>query len=98
MVTVARLPHAQTKVRVVKADGEFLVVAANLLKYVAPDHLTGARYGTEVARAHGTGKMDPHALQKASLWPQIKKRNTMPVSIRNMRPAHSIGVETGTIP
>ena len=54
---VARLPHAQTKVRVVKADGEFLVVAANLLKYVAPDHLTGARYGTEVARAHGTGKM-----------------------------------------
>ena len=53
---VARLPHAQAKVRVVKADGEFLVVAADLLKYVAADHLTGARYGTEVTGAHSAGK------------------------------------------
>ena len=54
---VARTPHAQTKVRIVKADGELLVVASDLLKYVATDHLAGARYGAKVARAHGTGKV-----------------------------------------
>ena len=55
--TVARLPHAQAKIRIVKADGEFLVVASDLLKYAASDHLAGARYGAKVARAHGTGKI-----------------------------------------
>ena len=54
---VARLLHAQAKVHVVKADGEFLVVASDLLEYVASDHLTSARHGTEVARAHGAGKI-----------------------------------------
>ena len=54
---VARLPHAQAKVRVVKTDGEFLVIASDLLKYVASDHLTGARYGAKVARAHSAGKI-----------------------------------------
>ena len=55
--TVAHLPHAQTKVRIVEADGEFLVVASDLLKYIATDHLAGARYGAEVAGAHGAGKI-----------------------------------------
>ena len=55
--TVARLPHAQTKVRIVKANSEFLVVAADLLKYVASDHLTGTRHGAKVARAHGSRKI-----------------------------------------
>ena len=54
---VARFPHAQAKVRVVKADGEFLVVASDPLKYVASDHLAGTRYGAKVAQAHGTGKI-----------------------------------------
>ena len=53
----ARLPHAKAKVRIVKADGEFLVVASDPLKYVASDHLAGARYGTEVTGAHGTDKI-----------------------------------------
>lgn len=55
--SIAGLPHAQTKVRVVKANGEFLVIASDLLKYVAMDHLAGARNGTKVARAHSTGKI-----------------------------------------
>ena len=46
---VARLPHAQAKVCVVKTDGEFLVVTSDLLKYVASHHLAGTRYGAEVA-------------------------------------------------
>ena len=54
---VARLPHAQAKVCVLKTDGEFLVIASDLLKYVASDHLTGARYDAKVARAHGAGKI-----------------------------------------
>ena len=54
---VARLPHAQAKIRIVKADGEFLVVAAGLLKHVTTHHLAGTRYGAKVARAHGTGKI-----------------------------------------
>ena len=54
---VTRLPHAQAKVCVVKTDGEFLVVAADALKYVASHHLAGTRHGAKVARAHGTGKI-----------------------------------------
>ena len=54
--TVARLPHAQAKIRIVKADGEFLVVAADLLKYIASHHLAGTRYGAKVARPHGARK------------------------------------------
>lgn len=54
---VARLPCAQAKVCVVKANGEFLVIAADLLKYVASHHLAGTRHGAKVARAHGTGKI-----------------------------------------
>ena len=54
---VARLPHAQAKVCVVKTDGEFLAVASDLLKYVASDHLADTRHGAKVARAHGTGKI-----------------------------------------
>ena len=34
---VAGLPHAKAKVSVVKTDGEFLVIASDLLKYVASD-------------------------------------------------------------
>ena len=45
---VARLPHAQAKVRIVKADGEFLVIAADLFKHFAADHLAGARYSAKV--------------------------------------------------
>ena len=54
---VARLPHAQAKVCVLKTDGKFLVIASDLLKYVASDHLTGARYDAKVARTHGAGKI-----------------------------------------
>ena len=46
--TVARLPHAQAKVCVVKTDGEFLVMDANLFKHFAADHLAGARYSAKV--------------------------------------------------
>ena len=55
--SIARLPHAQTKVRVVKADGEFLVVASDPLKYVASHHLAGTRYGAKVTGAHSAGKI-----------------------------------------
>ena len=96
--TVACFPHAQAKVRVVKTDGEFLVVAANLPKYVAADHLTSARYGTEVAGAHGAGKIALALCKRHLCGRKLKKRNKMPISIRHMRPAHSIGVETGSIP
>ena len=53
---VTRPPHAQAEVYVVKPDGGFLVIASDLLKYVASDHLAGARYGTEVTGAHSAGK------------------------------------------
>ena len=32
-------------------------IASELLKYVALDHLAGARHGAEIARAHSTGKI-----------------------------------------
>ena len=54
---VARLPYTQAKVYVVKADSDFLVVAVDLLKYVASDHLVGTRYGAKVTRAHSAGKI-----------------------------------------
>ena len=54
---VARLPYAQAKVCVVKSNGEFLVVAADALKYVASDHLAGTRYGAKVTGAHSAGKI-----------------------------------------
>ena len=53
----ARLPHAQAKICVVKANGKLLVVAFDLLKNVATDHLAGARNGAKVARAHSAGKI-----------------------------------------
>ena len=55
--TVARHPHAQAKVRVVKANRKLLVIASDSLKHIAADHLTGARHGTKVARTHSTGKI-----------------------------------------
>ena len=54
---VASFPHAQAKVSVVKTDGKFLVVAADLLKYVASHHLTGTCYGAKVTRTYGAGKI-----------------------------------------
>ena len=78
--TVARLPYAQAKVRVVKADGEFLVVASDLLKYIATDHLAGARYGAEVAGAHGAGKI-ALALCKRHLCGR-KLKNAIPCPYR----------------
>lgn len=53
---ITRLQHAQAKVRIVKASSEFLVVAADLLKYVAADQLAGARHGAKVAQTYGAGK------------------------------------------
>ena len=78
--TVARLPDAQAKVCVVKADDEFLVIASDLLKYVASDHLTSARYGAEVAGAHGAGKI-ALALCKRHLCGR-KLKNAIPCPYR----------------
>ncbi len=55
--TATRLLHAQAKVRIVKADCKFLVVASDPLKYVASDHLAGTCHSAKVARTHGAGKM-----------------------------------------
>ena len=76
----ARLPYAQAKVSVVKTDGEFLVIASDLLKYVASHHLAGARHGTEVARAHSTGKIAP-TLRKRHLCGR-KLKNAIPCPYR----------------
>ena len=83
---IARLPHAQAKIRIVKTDGEFLVITADLLKYITSDHLAGTRHGTKVARTHsagkialalcrevlvGMGKCATHANQNASMLHQM---------------------------